>query len=247
MIPKTLHYIWLGNCRKSNITNICINSWYDRLPEYEIIEWNETNLDLDQIASENKFFAECRKRKLWAFMADYLRLYILYHEGGIYVDTDVQVLKPLDAILDHQFVMSYEYAPMWGKDAQIIGSGVLAAEKGSPALKAVLDFYNEEIWNVDFYTIPMILDHVLKQRKEKDFTVYPAEYFAPFSPEHTSQIDVQRDQITENTFCIHWYSGSWMDNLNVRMFLKCKHIKNPVKKKLVQVKLLSGYVYKKCC
>lgn len=245
MIPKTLHYIWLGNGRKSNLTNICINSWYEKLGDYEIVEWNEENLDLDQIAENNCFFKECRKRKLWAFMADYLRLYVLYQHGGVYVDTDIQVLKSFDGILNHGFAVGYEFAPMWGKDAQVVGAGVIAAEKGNPTLKRILDFYDNEIWDVDFYTIPMVLDYVLKKCDKTDYVVYPVEYFAPFSPQNASAIDAQRSSITKNTVCIHWYSGSWLDNLQVRMFLKCKHIKNPVKKKIKQGKLLAGYFYRK--
>lgn len=109
MIPKVINYIWLGSGEKSKLSNICINSWYEKAHGFEIIEWNENNLDLDQIAKNNLFFAECRKRKLWAFMADYLRLKILYEHGGIYFDTDVQLLKPLDDLLDTDFFAGYEY------------------------------------------------------------------------------------------------------------------------------------------
>ena len=78
MIPKKINYIWLGGKPKSNFTNICLETWREHLDNYEIVEWNENNLDLDRLCQNNKFLAECRKRKLWAFMADYLRLYVLY-------------------------------------------------------------------------------------------------------------------------------------------------------------------------
>ncbi len=245
MIPKTLHYIWLGNGNKPNLTNICIHSWYEKLEGYTIQEWSEANLDLDKIAEENRFFRECRKRKIWAFMADYLRLYILYQYGGIYVDTDIQVLKNFDDILDNGFVVGYEYAPMWGADAQVVGAGVIAAEKGNPTLKKILDFYNSEIWEVDFYTIPMILDYVLKKCDSREYTLYPVDYFAPFTPLNNLSIAQQKERLTENTICIHWYNGSWLDNLDVRLFLKCKHIKNPLLKKMVQIRQLTGYFYRK--
>ena len=93
MIPKKIHYIWLGRNKKDRASQICLNSWKTNLKDYEIIEWNEDNLPLDSIAQHNRFFYYCRKYKLWAFMSDYLRLWILYKEGGIYLDTYVQLLK----------------------------------------------------------------------------------------------------------------------------------------------------------
>ena len=108
MIPKIIHYIWLGGKPKPNVVNICINSWREKLSDYEIIEWNEKNLKLDEISSKNKFFSECRKRKLWAYMADYLRLWILYQYGGIYIDTDMQIIRSLDSLLDCDFWIGEE-------------------------------------------------------------------------------------------------------------------------------------------
>ena len=109
MIPKKINYIWLGGKPKSNFANICLETWRERLQGYEIIEWNENNLELDRLCKENRFLLECRKRKLWAFMADYLRLYVLYNFGGIYMDVDVQVLKSFDDLLDNQMFIGYEY------------------------------------------------------------------------------------------------------------------------------------------
>lgn len=82
MIPKKLHYIWLGKKSKSSLTNMCINSWHRMMPNYEIVEWNEENLDLQQLRKQNRFLDECIKLKLWAFVSDYLRLYVLCEGGG---------------------------------------------------------------------------------------------------------------------------------------------------------------------
>ena len=102
MISKKIHYIWLGENKKDRVSQICINSWKNVLKDYKIIEWNEDNLPLDKIAKANSFFACCMKYKLWAFMSDYLRLWILYQEGGVYMDTDVQAIKPFDDLLKNK-------------------------------------------------------------------------------------------------------------------------------------------------
>ncbi|WP_323067760.1 glycosyltransferase family 32 protein, partial [Limosilactobacillus reuteri] len=94
MIPKKIHFIWLGGGNFDKQSLICVNSAKRILSNYQIVIWTEKNLDLEKIANENKFLRECLKRKLWAFVSDYLRLYILYHYGGIYLDTDVQIIKP---------------------------------------------------------------------------------------------------------------------------------------------------------
>ena len=83
MIPKKLHYIWLGKNSKPNLMDICINSWREKLPDYEIIEWNEDNLNFYEEIEKNRFLKECYKRKLWAFLSDYFRMKVLYENGGI--------------------------------------------------------------------------------------------------------------------------------------------------------------------
>ena len=81
MIQKKIHYIWLGGKQKSKLTEICINSWKRVLPDYEIIEWNENNLEIEELCKENRFFKKCYELKLWAFVSDYIRLYVLYKYG----------------------------------------------------------------------------------------------------------------------------------------------------------------------
>ena len=108
MIPKKLHYIWLGNNSKPNLMDICINSWREKLPDYEIIEWNESNLDFENEINNNTFLKECLDRKLWAFLSDYFRMKVLYENGGIYLDTDMQIIKSLDEFLEDDFFIGLE-------------------------------------------------------------------------------------------------------------------------------------------
>ena len=233
MIPKKIHYIWFGGKPLSKVSNICINSWKEKLPEYEIIEWNEKNLDLDQLCRENKFFAECRKRKLYAYMADYLRLRILYEQGGIYMDTDMQVLKSFDKLTDTNFLIGHA-------SYEKIGTGFIGAEKGCPVTKRILDFYNEEIWHSELFTIPDIVGYLFEKEKF-DVKVYDKEYFSPCAFDKP----FSEDDITENTYMIHWYEGSWTLNKQVVLFLMTKHISNPVQKRMIITKKWIGFYLRK--
>lgn len=222
MIPKKIHYIWLGGNKKSNLSNICINSWYEKLYDYEIIEWNESNLNLDKIASENSFFAKCRQYKLWAYMADYLRLVLLYEHGGIYMDTDVQVLQSYNPLLNNNFFIGLE-------TGNYIGTGVIASEPHNSIIKRTLDFYNELIWKTELYTIPQIMTKTLENIDKEGWCIYPMDYFAPYDYNTT----FNRSIITKNTYAIHWFVGSWGDKKEISTFLQTKHIHNRKKKAVI--------------
>lgn len=236
MIPKIIHYIWLGKNDKSSLNYICLHSWKEKLPDYQIKEWNEETLQLDALCRENRFLAECRKRKLWAYMADYLRLYILYREGGIYLDTDVQVMQSFDFLLTKDAFFGLEANGFYG-------TGVIAANRHNPAIQKMLEFYKHDIWMVDFYTIPYVMHYVAEQNQETfvDVTVYPQEYFAPY--EYDKEFDLAK--ITKNTYAIHWFGGTWTENKQVCLFLQTKHIKNPILQNLLKIKKGCGYYYRK--
>lgn len=241
MIPKKIHYIWLGSGNKSNFINICISSWYEHLQDYEIVEWNEKNLDIEELCQNNKFLAECRNRKLWAFMADYLRLYVLYQYGGIYMDTDVQVLKSFDDLLHNKVFIGYEYFSKDRDDFITHGTGVIGSEPNNPIIKKCLDFYDQEIWDTDVYFIPTIFTLMFKESNPMDYKIYPVDYFAPYDYRKSFNPAC----ITTNTHTIHWFAANWRENKNIGLFLQTKHIKNPLKKKMAQVKNLLGYYKRK--
>ena len=104
MIPKVIHYCWFGKKPLPPLAVNCIDSWKKFCPDYEIIEWNEKNFDINS----NTYVREAYENKKWAFVSDYVQLYALYNYGGIYMDTDVQVLKPLDAFLNDQAFSGFE-------------------------------------------------------------------------------------------------------------------------------------------
>lgn len=189
------------------LANKCINSWKIFLPEYEIIEWNEDNFDLDEF----QYTREAYDNRKFAFVSDVVRLYALYHEGGIYMDTDVEVLKPLDRFLDNPAFSGFE-------DEKLVPTGIMASEKGNKWVKDNLDYYVgkhfvKEDGNLDLTTNVEIIMHYmqtlgLKQNNTyQEFpgliTIYPKDYFCPKSKSD------DKIYLTSNTYTIHHFAASW--------------------------------------
>lgn len=233
MIPKKIHYIWLGGRPKSKLTEICINSWKRKLPDYTIIEWNEQNINLEELCKENRFLKKCVELELWAFVSDYIRLYILYTEGGIYLDTDVEVVKTYDDLLCNSSFMGYE-------ENDYIGTATIGSERHNPLIKAILDFYNTDIWNVSFINNPIIFKCILEKEPElfNDCRICPIDYFSPYNPRNVTDRAVE----TSNTYSIHWYTQNWNMSLKGYIFIKTKHIRNPIKHKVVAFRALASYM-----
>lgn len=233
MIPKLIHYIWIGDNPMSQLSNICVNSWNEKLPDFKVTRWGEKNLDLDQLAKENRFFKECRKRNLYAYMADYIRLRVLYKYGGVYMDTDIQVIKSFEDLMDTDILIGHA---SYGK----IGTGFIAVEPEHPFIKRLLEFYDKEIWDVDIFTIPDIVEYVYKT-ENYSFKIYEKEYFSPCAYDKP----YDKNDITENTRVIHWYEGSWTANKQVVLFLMTKHIHPVVKRRMIQAKKWIGFYLRK--
>ena len=206
MIPKRIHYCWFGGREKPEEVKKCIASWKKYCPDYELVEWNESKFDVNIV----RYTREAFEAKRWAFIADYARLYALFHYGGIYVDTDVEVLKPLDGFLDKGGFAGFER-----EDA--ISTGIIAFEKGNRIVKAFLDSYNDRSFylangeadvttNVTAFT-NMLLKKGLKLNNKKQvvegMTLYPREYFSPKNY-YTGKIE-----LTKNTHTIHHFAGTW--------------------------------------
>lgn len=214
MIPKKIHYIWLGKGKKDRVSQICINSWYSNLKDYEIIEWNEDNLPLEEIAKNNKFFQYCKKNKLWAFMSDYLRVWILYREGGIYLDTDVQSLKPFDPLLHNSMFIGYE-------SGNYIGTGIIGCEKGNQYIHKVMEFYNKKIWEVPYYQNPIIFSSILKENPQliDHCTILKRTLLSPYNPVK----DYKDETVQSNdTYTIHWFNANWGMSRKGYVFLNTK-------------------------
>jgi hypothetical protein len=243
MIPKIIHYCWFGGNPLPELAQKCIGSWKKYFPDYEIKEWNESNYDVHKIA----YIDEAYRAKKYAFVSDYARFDILYQYGGIYFDTDVEVIKPFDDILAHGGFMGVESI---GKVAAGLGIGCNA---GLGIVYQILDFYARlHFINSDgTYNLHTVVEYVtailekngLKEENTiqclDDLTVYPIEYFCPISFK-TGQI-----KITENTHSIHHYDGSWLSKYMKQLLKEKVYINNQFKNKIIVLVLEKICVLKK--
>lgn len=217
MIPKKIHYCWFGGNPLPASAIKCINSWRKFFPDYEIVEWNEKNYDVHKIP----YIAQAYDAKKYAFVSDYARFDILYHEGGLYFDTDVEVIKVFDDILENGAFMGCEIDGVDGAAIQVNPGLGVGAEPGMKLYKEILDYYETQSFissagEINQETVVTKTTNILKQHGLKDTNeiqqvdnvmIYPAEYFNPYN-NNTGEL-----KKTGNTHSIHWYSMSWISPL----------------------------------
>lgn len=209
LIPKKLHYMWLGRKPLPHNLKRCIDSWKKYCPDYEIIKWNEDNYDF----TKHPYMREAYNKGAYGFVPDYARIDILYNEGGFYLDTDVEIKRSID---DLRYQQAFCGVEKW----QIINFGGLSgAVKGHQMLKNFLDLRRDiSFYNSDgslnkntcgFYDTRVALAHGYKINGQTQYingmNIYASDYFQPF--------DYMSGTIneTENTFSIHWFNGGWLD------------------------------------
>lgn len=203
MIPKKIHYCWFGKNELPEKARKCINSWKKYCPDYEIIEWNETNIDINM----NPYTRMCYEEKKFAFLTDYIRLVVIQEYGGIYMDTDVEVVKNLNPLLENEAYFGFE-----DKDYVNTGMG-FGAVADSPVVDALIREYNELLdGKKGVISCPLLNTRALikkglkltgEEQKFADFIVLPTEYLNPYDSK-TGRLNK-----TENTYSIHWYAMSW--------------------------------------
>lgn len=212
MIPKIIHYFWVGGTSMPPEDVRCIESWKKYCPDYEIREWNESNYDFGKI----KYMQDAYNCGKWAFVPDYARLDVVYQYGGFYFDTDVEIIRPIDELRDLSGFVGMENPGMVN-----MGAG-FGAEAGNETIKALRDDYiNQEFINdIEYlrnHASPVIQTkvlrnmglHTLNKRFDfDDFVVFPVEYFSPLS------MDTMKTTITEDTYSIHYFDGSWLDDVS---------------------------------
>ena len=204
MIPKIIHYCWFGGNEKPKLAKKCIESWKKFCPDYEIVEWNEQNFDVNM----NAYTKMCYENKKFAFLTDYVRLFVVEKYGGIYFDTDVEVLCSFDDMLDNEAFFGFE-------NSEYINTGVgFGAEKSNILVIQMLEEYAKLLdGKHGVISCPELNTKALvkyglrcegtKQQLEHG-EVYPIDYFNPYD-DTTGRI-----QKTKNTHSVHWFAKSWM-------------------------------------
>jgi glycosyltransferase involved in cell wall biosynthesis len=228
MIPKIIHYCWFNKDRTAPLPDKvqrCVASWRKRCPDYEVKLWNEDNVDL----SMNAFTREAYEAGKMGFVPDFIRMYLLYTYGGIYLDADVEVLRPLDDLLNNEAFTGIENVHDAGAGRVGLGTGVIGAAPGNPWVKAVMDYYADVHFinpdgSLNMLTSNSIHGYVTQQRyggedrgnfrslhadthDYGDVTIYGKEQIYPHDANH----------ITPNSYTIHHSEGSWLSPVSVVM------------------------------
>lgn len=207
-MQKIIHYCWFGGKPLPKMAKKCIRSWKKNFPDYEIKEWNETNFDVNICPFVKGAYAA----KKWAFVSDYARLYALYNYGGIYFDTDMEILKKCDFLLSNDVFMGYE-------ENKVIAAGVIGVKNSNNKyIKELLDWYDNKFSfdenNLFEYAIPRVITNVLsKYSKEilnneieiidNSLYIYPEDYFYPINYNYSKKV------YSNNTCMVHYYDATW--------------------------------------
>lgn len=203
-MAKIIHYfyddinIWEKNANPG--FRMCYASWLKFCPDYEIKLWHTGMPEFQQILKDSRFVRECYKRKLWAFVADYVRHYALYNYGGVYLDTDVQLLKNFDDYIDKPFFCSIEGD--FYKKRNILESAVIGGKKGHQVFKDMLDIYNsDEIFSIDYFIDPIVLTEYFNKKYGFESIDYKEElrevakqYYATTEDYQNEKIDLYLNQ-----------------------------------------------------
>ena len=209
MIPRTIHYCWFGRGAMPELAQKCIASWHKYMPDWDYKLWNEDNFDVSQVV----YIKEAYEARKYAFVSDFVRLFVLEREGGIYLDTDVEVFRSFEELLEFRAFAGFE-----GSKYLPLGTCVLASEAHGIWVSEQLDYYRDRHFlkedgtmdnttNVQFITAKMREQGFVQNGMEQDFKdlhVFPVDYFCPMQT--TGEFFH-----TNNTYCNHLGMGSWMD------------------------------------
>ncbi|MGM9552434.1 MAG: glycosyltransferase family 32 protein [Clostridia bacterium] len=224
MIPKIIHYCWFGNAEKPPIISEYIDAWHKKLPDYQFMEWNEKNFD---VYSSIDYVKEAYSKKKFAFVSDYVRLVALKEYGGIYLDTDIEILKPFDELIsNYSLVTGFE-------TMNTLITAFIAAEKEHPIISEFVARYKsmhfvDESENCDLTPInnrftDLMIEYGLvlnnkKQLLENDTVlICPYDVFAGYDMENS------HPKITDDTLTVHHFQSSWK-KMTVKEILKFKII-----------------------
>ncbi len=223
MIPKKIHFCWLSGDEYPPLIQHCLDTWKKVLPDYEIVLWDTKRFDINSVA----WVKEAFEAKKYAFAADYIRFYALYTEGGIYLDSDVEMLKTFTPLLDCKSFIGFEAA------TEMVEAAIIGSVPGMSWCKAILDFYTDKHFTVGMDTsnilAPVITGNAIRtvypdfpttmpiqpmSLGNGELMVYPAHYFSPIKYDmeknySNSKISSGKYRNNPETYCIHRFNASW--------------------------------------
>lgn len=208
MIPKIIHYCWFGGRKKNRIIKKCIKTWPKELPEFKIIERNESNYDINQAP---KYVQDAYSKKKYAFVSDYVRLDVLSKYGGVYLDTDIKIFKNFGCLLNADLVLCFE--------SNIVMTAFIASSRNNSIIESFKNMYNTLVFEKDknvgyipntFLFTNFLVEHYglskngLTQKNDNfNYIVYANEFLCGYDIRHN------HTKITKNTYTVHLYENSW--------------------------------------
>lgn len=230
MIPKIIHYVWFGGKPLPDEYRENIENWKRLMPDYTVMEWNEKNFDV----SSSRFMRQAYEAKKFAFVADAVRVDVIEKYGGIYLDTDVKVVKPFDGLLKNEFFIGFE------NDGNL-ETAVFGSEPNHPAVRTLTDFYGKANFlgknkkpdltpNVIYFTYFFMRDYGLKMKPVNQslvsfdggsrISVFSTDYFTPLN------FNTRKETVTQNTYAVHAFANSW----STKPLLRAQSLANGVRK-----------------
>lgn len=233
MIPKKIHYCWYGKGEYNDVIKKCIASWSEKLPDYEIKKWDETNTPFETLP----FLRLLYRQQKWSFITDFMRLYSIYMEGGIYLDTDIEILKDFGKLLNEKSFVGFQS----DLDTKYpLNSAVIGAEKGNPfVLDCIKETEKKQRLNFNAMGGPPIVTKVIFNYGLLDYgtqllnnvKLLSTEYFYPFSWDEK----FSNECVKNNTIAIHWWEDSWSNKKKGRAYYI-----DSIKRKIQKIPLLTS-------
>jgi mannosyltransferase OCH1-like enzyme len=225
VIPSKIHYCWFGPKPLTGLVRNCIKTWKEKLPGYEILLWNESNSPM-----HIPFVKQAYEAGKYAFVSDFVRFWALYDHGGIYLDTDMFIVRTFDDLLNSKVFFAWETA-----ENKNISCGAIGAIPGQPFILRILNYYNSlqfSTSSIPVLVVPGIVRHCFDEYTLKDeVTILPYDFFYPFPYDKKENIRNFMQYQTENTYAIHLWNiswGTWQAKMKDRILYYLKEVKNKI-------------------
>jgi len=239
-IPHVINYVWFGGGQHSKLQKRCMKSWKKFCPDFEIKRWDESTFD---ISTAPLYVRQAYEAKKWAFVSDYVRLKVLYDNGGLYFDTDTEVIKDISHLLQNNAFLAFE-------GSEMVTTGVSGCCKGDPIIKEILDSYEQREFydkegNINTtvtgkYTTEVFLRHGLVVGGEEQFVknwhIYPFTFFYPV------KVINNKTYYRDHTCIVHWFEGTWFPEEYKRAK---RHDKNPIIRFIRKLPFMKAYYNRK--